>query len=361
MVTLCKGEVLTAADPCWVEALARVRHDIYHTSAYHQLGGLGREGEAFAFLYREGDRAFVWPYLLKATEGEPGAYDVSSVYGYAGPVSAADPAFVGRAWQQLQEAWRGQGVVSAFTRFNPLLGNQDLLRGVRDERGRAVDEGVRFHGPTVSIDLRPSLDEQFCRYHKNLRNEIRRGRAAGFVTLDDERWENLDVFVHLYGGAMTRLNSRREYLVDGAWVREFRRTLGEHAHLFVTQWNCKVMAASLAMAYGPFLHCHLIGNSSELLTPSPTKAMLDALRVWGTEHGYESLHLGGGLGGREDSLYQSKRKFSPATRDFYTGSWILNPERYQDLEATHRRRLAEQGIDIGEPSYFPSYRYRPDL
>ena len=159
MVIGCQTEVLRAADPRWAESLGLVRHDVYHTTAYHELGGLGREGESFAFLHREGDLVFVWPYLLTPTEGDCRASDVSSVYGYAGPVSSPDAEFVARAWEGLQEAWRSQGVVSVFTRFHPLLGNQELVRGLRNQCGRPVAEGLRLHGPTVSMDL-PSCEKK---------------------------------------------------------------------------------------------------------------------------------------------------------------------------------------------------------
>ncbi len=359
MVIGCHTEVLRTANPRWADSLGLVRHDIYHTAAYHELGGLGREGESFAFLHREGDLVFLWPYLLTPSEGDSRAFDVSSVYGYAGPVSSPDSEFIGRAWQGLQEAWRGQGVVSVFTRFHPLLRNQELVYGLVDGEGQPVDNGIRFHGPTVSLDLRLGVEEQFGRYHKNLRNEVRRSREAGFVTVHDERWEHLDDFVRLYRSTMARLHSRPEYLLDSDWVREFGRTLGKQALLFVTKWEGSVAAACLVMAHGSFLHYHLIGSRSDLLARSPTKALLDGLRVWGTENGFELLHLGGGVGGRQDSLYQSKRKFSPMTHEFCTGSWILDLERYRDLEATHRRRYSEHGIEIGEPGFFPIYRYRP--
>ncbi len=358
MVSTCHSDVLAAADSRWVEALTRVRHDVYHTAAYHGLGGLGREGEAFVFLHQEGDDVFLWPYLLTPTAA--GASDVTSVYGYAGPVARGDEEFVGRAWRNLLEAWRGQRVVSAFTRFHPLLENRELARGLVDGYGQAVDEGVRLHGPTVSMDLRPSLDEQFRKYHKNLRNEIRRAKEAGLATTEDGDWEHVDEFVRLYQDSMTRLNSRRDYLVDADWVREFRRVLGKQAYLFVTKVNGVVAAAMLVMGHAPFLHAHLVGSNPDLVAQSPTKALLDGVRIWATERGFETFHLGGGVGGREDSLYQSKRKFSPLTHEFYTGSWILDGEQYRDLAASHRRKLLGRGIDLGDPGFFPIYRYEPE-
>jgi hypothetical protein len=71
------------------------------------------------------------------------------------------------------------------------------------------------------------------------------------------------------------------------------------------------------------------------------------------------MHMGGGLGGREDALFQFKRKFSPQTHSFRTGSWILDAPMYGALEEQNRSRLAARGIELGEVSYFPSYRFNP--
>jgi len=358
MVTVSNSRVLAATDPEWSDALSRLRHDVYHTQMYHGVPGFGREGEAFAYLYREGDQEFLWPYLLKPIT-DTGYFDVTSVYGYAGPVSSPDTDFAERAWRGLLEAWRDQRAVSAFTRFHPMLANHKLLEGAADADGRSAAEGLRFCGSTVSVDLTLSLDEQLARYQKVHRQAVRKGYRLGLHTELDEDWHHADDFVSLYRASMARLNSRPEYLIDRPWLDEFRRLLGDHTRLFVTKLDGVVAAASLTMVYPPFLHPHLIGSNPELVEYSPIKVALDAERIWGTEQGLEAYHLGGGVGGREDGLFQSKRKFSPVTHEFFVGSWILNCPVYRELEAEHRRKLGEQGVEIADLAFFPIYRYQP--
>lgn len=353
MVKLVRDELFAGNDPGWGNALARLPHDIYHTPAYHQVPGFGRDGQSFVFVHEEGEQAFIWPYLLAPTDGAPGHHDVTSVYGYAGPLSSTDPDFVGRGWHALLDHWKMQGVVSAFTRFHPVLGNAELLRGL-------AGEGIRHCGSTVSIDLAVSPVEQLCGYQKVLRQQIRKSRERGFVTTVDEDWNHADDFVRHYRDTMLRRNSRREYLIDSEWLTEMRRLLGGHLRLFVTKSNDIVVAALLAMVYGPFVHAHLTGINAEFISESPLKVLLDDVRIWGTGRGLSSFHLGGGLGGREDTLFQFKRKFSPITHQFSTGSWILDSTTYRELEDMHRRRLAERGIEPGDTGFFPAYRFQPE-
>jgi hypothetical protein len=352
---------LHAADDgdSWDKLLEGIGHDVYHTAAYHRIGGLGTRGKAFAFSYREQDNVFLWPYLLSPIDGSNAWNDVSSVYGYPGPVASGDAEFLERAWAALLDHWAMQRVVSVFTRFHPLLGNWKLLHGLKDNYGMPASEGCRLVGPTVSIDLTPSSEQQVKSYQKVLRQEIRKSREMGFVTEEDFEWQHVEDFVHLYSDTMARRNSRSEYLVDGAWVKQFRHTLGDRAKLFVTKWDGEVAAALLAMDYRPYIHAHLTGINANLTVHSPLKVLLDDVREWGTARGSHNFHLGGGLGGREDSLFQFKRKFSPVTKEFWTGAWVLERQVYRELEERHRQELALQGVEAADPGFFPIYRYKP--
>lgn len=354
-MTLVQVDLLPAQGAQWGELLERLPHDIYHTAAYHRIPGFGQAGSPRLFAYAEGDRLFLWPYLLTPIAGTGGWHDVRSVYGYSGPLATAEPAFLVRTWRALVDHWARQNVVSAFTRFHPLLGNGPLIAGID-----AAAAGVRAYGATVAIDLTMPLQSQVRCYNKKLRQEIRKAREAGLATVEDGGWSHTDAFVALYRETMSRRGSRPEYVIDRAWVDDFRVRVGAPARLFVTTGSDgTVAAAMIVLAFRPFVHCHLIGTAAAFAGESPSKLLLDDVRIWGTQHGYQTMHLGGGLGGREDSLFAFKRRFSPHTQPFHTGSWILNEPRYRELEAAHRARLAAAGIALAEVPFFPAYRYLP--
>lgn len=342
----------------WPELLSRVSHDVYHRPEYHRTSGFGCEGDPYLFAYEEDDKVFLWPYLLTPIDGLNEYFDVTSVYGYSGPVGSTDPPFLSRAWRELLDHWRMQRAVSAFTRFHPILGNSALCEGLRasaDTRGG----DLRLCGSTVSIDLTLDRSEQVRRYQRILRQEIRQSHEAGFITCEDRDWRHRDDFVRLYRETMKRRQGRSEYLIDSAWVDRFREALGDRARLFVTTFEGTVAVALLVMTHGPFVHAHLTGINADLVAYSPFKVVVDDVREWGTAQGLQFFHLGGGLGGREDSLFQFKRRFSPLVHQFRIGCWILRPTEYRELEHSHRDFYAAQGTDIGEPDYFPVYRYRP--
>jgi hypothetical protein len=352
MLTQSQAQVLSLSEAAWTERLQAAPHDVYHTSAYHSIPGFGRRGDAFLFTYREQDHSFLWPYLLSPIRD--GLNDVGSVYGYSGPAATGGADFLARAWESLVDHWKQQNVVSAFTRFHPVLQNQDLLVEIPD-----AARGIRSSGTTVLIDTSLPEEEQVRGYQKVLRQQIRKGKEQGLVTEEDTEWRHIDDFVEFYTETMARRNSRAEYLIDAEWVHNFRRTLGSHARLFVTKKDGQPAAALLAMVYKPYVHAHLTGISAAMAAHSPLKNLLDGIREWAGKEGYGSFHLGGGLGGKEDSLFDFKRKFSPLTHAFQTGAWVIQPEAYADLESQHRQQLAAQGQEIANPNFFPIYRYQP--
>src|SRR5215212_8751351 len=53
---------------------------------------------------------------------------------------------------------------------------------------------------------------------------------------------------------------------------------------------------------------------------------------WAREQAYDLFHLGGGVGGRTDSLYEFKRRFDPGgEREFAVGKAVHDEVAYREL------------------------------
>ncbi len=150
--------LLRPEENAWDRWLESVQCDVFHTAGFHRYAA-ARLGEPYLAVIGDHSRGLAWPYLLRplvaATAPAHEVTDVTSVYGYPGPVawgcSPGDP-FLTRAWAEIIDVWRQQRVVSAFTRFHPLLGNAALLSGVSAPVGIG-GPGVVEAGTTISIDL----------------------------------------------------------------------------------------------------------------------------------------------------------------------------------------------------------------
>jgi len=363
-------ELLTSADPDWDERLAAAGVDVYHTAGYHRFHAGPEAGEALLAIAGTASRGFAWPHLLRRVSGIPGLgetrwADVDSVYGYPGPVvwgcDPKDP-FVQEAWTGLQAEWRQMGVVAAFTRFHPLLGNAALGRALRTsspndaQRAARPANAVVDSGATVSIDCVAGDDEAVGAYARVLRQEIAAARRKGLRTEHDSAWAELTTFVRLYGQTMDRNRAADTYRMSVEDARRLQSEVAPYIHLLITHLEGVVVAAGLFTEYRGIVQAHLVGTDDRYRRLSPLKVLLDDARRWARLRGNRVLHLGGGRGGREDSLFEFKARFSPRRHAFHTGRWILIPDAYEDLLADRSRTLGDEQRSTLDPAWFPAYR-----
>ena len=79
------------------------------------------------------------------------------------------------------------------------------------------------------------------------------------------------------------------------------------------------------------------------------KVLIDEATLMGRERGMDYLHLGGGLGGEEYSLFEFKSGFSDLFLDFKT--W-----RFMADEASYESIVEARGITSSDNGFFPLYR-----
>lgn len=347
---------LDEADP-WQRTLAQsFLHDFYHLPAYHRLSEERGEGRGRLYVYREGPYMIALPLLVRRIAEVRGLewmgqgwYDATSVYGYAGPVASAAelPAPV---VQRFQEALRGalleEGIVSVFSRLHPLIPQQALLQGVGE---------VAPMGRTVSIDLTQLPEVQWASYRRNHRQDITHLRRRGATCGPDAGQEAVAQFVRVYHETMDRVNADRAYYFDRRYFEDLLAGLGDAMQLLVCRLGSDVVCGGLFSLCRGIAQLHLAGTGSEFLRLAPMKLLIDAGRLWAWERGARALHLGGGVGGREDSLFAFKAGFSQQRHGFSVWCWVLRPGVYARL-VKERTRWADTYGPATPADYFPAYR-----
>jgi sugar O-acyltransferase (sialic acid O-acetyltransferase NeuD family) len=68
------------------------------------------------------------------------------------------------------------------------------------------------------------------------------------------------------------------------------------------------------------------------------------------------MHLGGGVGSREDSLFHFKMGFSDRRHMFPTWRWVVEPDAYRELCDRGVRGNVEHRVRWTSGEYFPQYR-----
>lgn len=343
-------ELLRPDDSTWDQWLDRAPHDFYHRAAYHAFAERMGEGRAQLLVYGTPQRFLAWPYLLTSIDGSEQT-DVTSVYGYSGPIALGlkDADFRARAWNAMRAVWSEQRLVAMFTRFHPVLGNHACCE---DLHGACSPHGGELLclGRSVSIDLLLSRAERRASYPKILRQEIKAAERAGLLVEHDRQWAHFGTFADLYRATMRKNRAAKRYLFSQQYLAGLRAALGNEGHLVVAHKDGEVAAALLFTVHGHIAQAHLTGVNPLFNALSPLKCLLDGLADIAGGLGAGLLHLGAGRGGKEDSLYKFKSRFSSQQHDFVVGRWVLDAESYQALVSA-RGVQAEDSV-----GFFPAYR-----
>jgi hypothetical protein len=337
-----RAELLEVDAPAWRTFLAAGRHDFYHLPAYVALCAPQERGRPCALHVTSERGSMLLPLVLREIPG--GGVDATSPYGYPGPLANGtdDPGFLADALRAGVEHLAGQGVVTAFVRLHPLL-NVMPPTGI----GTLVQ-----HGETVSADLTLPADVLWAQTRENHRRDITRALQLGYVARMDDTWEHLDTFRTLYRDTMARNAAAPYYFFEDAYFDGLRDALGEQLHLCLVEGPGGIAAAGLYGETGGIVEYHLSGTSEAARQVQPTKLMMHFVRGWGQARGNRSLHLGGGVGGRADSLFQFKVGFSPLRHSFCTLRIVVDEESYGSLVAARN-----PGHDPADrEGFFPLYR-----
>lgn len=288
--------------------------DAYYRRPYVEAAALLDKGRPF-LLEHDGAR------FAGIERDEP--RDVVTPYGYGGPTADG-------FWDAYEEWARERGVVTTFVRFHPLYGNQ---------RGAPIH--VDELAPTVAWRLDPGRD-LLAGLHFKHRNKVTKAENAGATVTQHD---GLGEFVPLYEDTMRRVNADDFYFFEPAyWER-----LGELPLVrFDAGIDGEVVASALCLATPPWLHYHLSGTTDAgRTTGSSTLVLLEAAR-WAQANGYERFHLGGGLGGKEDSLHHFKARFDPeGLVPAAVGKAIHDEDAYRRLSG---------GSEAVFEGFFPAYR-----
>ena len=329
-------EIVDDADG-WGRTLGAVIHDVFATYTWGRASGQSDGGRPVLAVVRDPGVICATSLLIRRVDGV--YHDASSPYGYPGICFAPNVPFDQRvkAIGELSRGLASLGLVSCFIRENPLF-NQD---------GNTDLSGVVTHGQTVSIDLTQSGEWRLGQLSSGHRYEIRRTSQAGVrveVRSDGLSWL---YFRGVYDSTMARLQaSRYYYWSDAYWSVLREMEAAGNASLLIAHLDGQKLAGAIFLHddRSGVVHYHLAAAHRTIERIFPGKLLIaEAANVF-SRRAYRRLHLGGGLGGRADSLFAFKAGFSRDRHAFNTRRIVLLPDVYSRLSLGSRT------------DYFPAYR-----
>ncbi len=268
------------------------------------------------------------PFVLHPLPNDDGS-EVSSAYGYGGPLVVGDPATVWAAfdpyWQQYCQR---QGVVAELVRFHPLLNNHE---------GAPTGYTVTEVKANTAIDL--SVPDLWAQLHPNKRRDLRQAQAKDVIVTTEAAY--LPQFQALYTASLQAKQAEALYYFGPNLFEMVERWLKTgQAWLLTALWHGAPVAGALFWV-GPTRVSYFLAAT----TDAGKRLQASNLLVWeaalrAQARGCQHLLLGGGLR-NDDDLARFKRRFAPQGQVAYRlGTRIHHPERYARLSRPAGRFLS---------------------
>lgn len=323
--------------------------DIYFERNYGRLYEQIEQGtcEVFEFRHPLGkvEHLFIKRLIPVCINEEP-YYDISTPYGYGGPLITdckdIHKCEVVQAFHDaFEEYCQQENIVCEFVRFHPLFTNAQDFKSCYE---------LTFRRYTTGTNLKDYENPVKSEFSKSKQKSIRKALEAGVEYRVTAAPSSLEEFKQMYYSTMKRKNADSIYYFNDEYFADLLTYFSEHIVLVEVLYEGKAIAMGLNLIYGKTIHIHLSGTLDEYHHLSSAFVMRYALAMWGKEHDMDLIHEGGGITGEiDDPLYLFKKQFGKNTEfTFHVSYKIWNRKIYELLCKTVGVELK---IDL-----FPAYR-----
>jgi len=343
----------------WMEVLERCgEFDTYHLPEYHLLANEQKEGDPVLFYFESGEHCAALPFLIREVSTVPGLesytyHDATSVYGYPGIVSSVNKNDIAASvykeefQKALHAVFEELGIVTFFSRLNPLIPGSWLFEPMGD---------VVTLSSTVAINLRQPESEIRKGITKGHLYDIRKARKQNIRVSEDKDIAYLDDFIRMYNETMKHRDAAAYYYFPKSYYIRCKELFPDAIKLYIAEKNGELLSASFFLLTNNIIQYHLSGTPRKYLKYAGAKLIIDEVRRWGMDHGFTWLHLGGGVGSKENPLFRFKAGFSKLRLPFEVVRLVAKPDIYARLIEKRSEWVRINGGKEQADVFFPLYR-----
>lgn len=280
-------------------------------------------------------------------------YDVTSPYGYGGPVFKEPQNFllVNSFWKLLEAWYKKENIISEFIRFN-LDGNHNGYTG------NLVPTLQNVKGKILT-----NPQDHWEQFKPKVRNNYRKAQSHGIV-FDIFKGHEIGKqeilkFYEIYTGTMDRNHASKEYFFPVEYFYELIFSQPDQIALAFSSIGNEPVSTELILIDNKTIYAYLGGTDRNHFDKRPNDFLRVEIINWAVQQKYKWYILGGGRSDG-DGLYKSKKYLFPKDTDciFYTGRKIINANIYNQLtESRFGKTMSDENDRNG---YFPAYRKPED-
>ena len=329
-------------------------YDVYYLSGYTKAFKLHGDGEPMLIYYHDEDIRAINVVMIRDIAIDKkfnnkletrSLFDITTPYGYGGLIIEGIPNDnnLKKFNKEYSDYCRSKNIISEFVRFHPVLKNSKI----NSEIYEVIDLGK-----TITMDL-VSKEQIWNDMSSKNRNVIRKAIKSGVEIYWGRSPELIDEFIPLYNATMSKDDATDYYYFNKEFYKSVLEDLRYNSLIFYALYDQKIVSMSMVLFGNDNMHYHLSASDREHQNLAATNLLLFEAACWGCENGYKSLHLGGGLGSKEDSLFKFKKAFNKNSETYFSiGKKIFDQEKYDELIEI---RLQNDEFDT-DTTFFPKYR-----
>ncbi len=321
------------------------KYDVYWLSGYVKAFQIHGDGVPLLFFYEDCNtrgmnvvmkRDIAEDIHFTGRISASKYFDFSSPYGYGGWLIEGEDA---KGLFSAYENWcLHHRVISEFVRFHPMVGNHEACSGFYK---------VMQMGEVVHMDL-DSSELIWNNITSKNRNVIRKAVRNNVRIYHGHYPEIYETFRSIYNATMDKDEAEDYYYFEPEFYTSVLDDIPQNAQVFYASKDGVIIAASIILTANGMMDYHLSGSLREFSGLAATNLLLYKAALWGTENGYKTFYLGGGVGSYQDSLFKFKKAFNRGeSKHFYIGKKVFSQGIYEELLAMR------EPLKTG---YFPEYR-----
>lgn len=327
------------------------KHDVYYLSGYTEAFYNNGDGIPMLLYFETNSmrainvvmkRDISKSHVFKDYLEKDSFFDLSTPYGYGGFLIEGNVTEeqINYLNEEYSDYCKKNNIISEFVRFHPVLNNIEKVEKIYN---------ITTLGNTVTMDIEDTEDIWANLDSKN-RNVIRKAIKSGVKIFWGRSRKLYDEFIPMYNATMDKDSADEYYYFGEKFYESILNGLEMNHLIFYAVYENKIISMAIILFKNKQMHYHLSASNPEFRKLAATNYLLYMVGKWGSENGYQTLHLGGGFGGSDDPLYSFKKKFNKkSSTKFSIGKKIFDEGKYNYL-VDLRSNLNK------ESNFFPLYR-----
>lgn len=339
----------------WLELMNMLppeRRDIHFHPDYMRIYEDTYGHKPLCLLF-ETERDVIWQPVLQRIIPNSKLTDITSVYGYGGPIFADTPTadHVDKFQKAVSDWAERAGCVSEYCLIHPFF--SEFQRDALPSNGR-----LNLRKEVVNADLSKSVTDLWASIEDRQRKAVLSARKRGVrVLVGDNSDEEFDDFYRRYIETMKNVGATEFWHFPYNYFKNCRDALGRENVTFFHAWHSgKIVASVFHIHLYNTVYYHFSCSDIAARSLNPMPLLLFDSMLWAKSAGFTRFHMGGGRTNGHDTLFKFKNSFCGSTLPLYEYSRVFSGEAFHQLTDETKEREKRLFGEPKETDFFPRYR-----